>query len=173
MYRHIITNLIFIFVIFDCYEIKAENNTEVLEIQKEEPQIVSEEMSTKEALSNQKLDEIISNIEKLENQKEDSKESSIEAIVVALIAAAVALIGTFTTLGSNKKTRKSAEEASKKSNSVLKKISQVEAKTQDKQRLVEVISSQRVEWINNVRTLFAEFNTKSYIFTSAVRQKEE
>ncbi|WP_339258269.1 hypothetical protein [Lysinibacillus sp. FSL K6-3209] len=73
---------------------------------------------------------------------------------------------------SNKKTRDSAEQSSKSSNDVLEKISVVESKTQDKQRLVEVISSQRVEWINNVRTLFAEFNTNSYIFTSSVRQSE-
>lgn len=54
--------------------------------------------------------------------------------------------------------------SSKKSNDVASNLGHLSASTQDKQRIIQTIGVQRIEWINDLRRLFVEFNDAIHTF---------
>lgn len=80
-------------------------------------------------------------------------------VLASIIAFLASLIAIFTSLKMNKNSRK-----------LEKEINNLQLVSEDKQRLVEVISSERVEWINKVRNSFADFNTDAYVLSSKITQ---
>ena len=73
------------------------------------------------------------------------------------------LIASLVAIGVSLKTNHNA-------NKIQKEINKLQLISEDKQRLIEVISSERVEWINKVRKCFAGFNTDAYVFSSSITQ---
>ncbi|WP_223588964.1 hypothetical protein [Neobacillus bataviensis] len=91
---------------------------------------------------------------------------------VALIAAGVALIGSLLTYLGTRQSTRASKESSKLSNEVSMKLGNMTAEIQGKQRLIDTVSTQRVEWINKVRENFSEFSKVAYNL-ALVRSKEE
>ena len=81
------------------------------------------------------------------------------AVVASVIAAIAGIFAVVASLKTNSN-----------SNKIQKEVGKLQLLSNDKQRLIEVISTQRVQWINEVRKCFAEFNTNAYIFSSAITQ---
>ena len=61
-----------------------------------------------------------------------------------------------------------SKKSSQKSDQIAVKIGELSAVSQDKQRLIETISTQRIEWINSVRNNFADFNKSAELFSIKV-----
>lgn len=92
---------------------------------------------------------------------------------VALIAAGIALIGSCLTLLGNRQAIKASKESSAKSNEVAVRLGEMSAETQGKQRLIETVSAQRVEWINRVRDYFSQFNKVTFQIAEKRSENQE
>ncbi|MEH6948306.1 hypothetical protein V7068_14795 [Bacillus sp. JJ634] len=114
-----------------------------------------------------KLNKIENTVKELKNEDKENSIGWVE-IVTALAAIGAALIA----YAGNKKTIKASKESSErsneisrnyndiyeKSNEISEKLGNLAAETQSKQRLIEVVSTQRVEWINKVRENFSLYS---------------
>lgn len=69
-----------------------------------------------------------------------------------------------------------SRKSSRKSNQVAIEVGELSMVSQDKQRLIETISAQRIEWINKIRQEFVEFNKLAHTMSMicfAKGQQEE
>lgn len=87
------------------------------------------------------------------------------AIGVAVLAAIIALSGSILSYNGNKETIKAAKESSQKSVEVSQALGDLNASSLDKQRLIDSISAQRIEWINKLRDTFVEFNKYTHTYS--------
>ncbi|WP_227396997.1 hypothetical protein [Jeotgalibacillus aurantiacus] len=76
------------------------------------------------------------------------------SIGVATLAALIAILNTFMTNNLKKKSDKNNLQLSEK-------IAELNIESNDKQRIIEHIAAQRIEWINTIRKHFVEFNSQT------------
>lgn len=83
-----------------------------------------------------------------------------------IIAAIISLIGSIITIYSSRNVQKKSQEISKKASEIQEKLS-------DKQRIVENIGAQRIEWIGKIRDIFIDYNYNLNRLIVTVRQLEK
>lgn len=124
--------------------------------------------------NNNNLDSQIKDLQNVVKDLNDENEKGLSPTDwVAIVAAAVALFAAFLSYSGTKKTIKASEESSKNSNEVSVKMGVLAAETQGKQRLIDTVSIQRVEWINNVRVNFSQHSKITYSIALKRAKNEE
>ncbi|GKU82916.1 hypothetical protein [Niallia sp. NCCP-28] len=125
---------------------------------------VENEILTKEIIQLQK---------EIKDLKKDSDQFLTGTDWVAIGAALVALLGSGLTFFGTKKSIKAAKESSDASNQTSERLAILEAETQSKQRLIEVVSTQRVQWINSLRENFSQLARVTYQMTNLRERNED
>nr|WP_106784337.1 hypothetical protein [Lysinibacillus timonensis] len=92
---------------------------------------------------------------------------------IALLAAGIALFGAILAYLGVRQTVKASRESSEKSNDVSIKLGKLSEQSQGKQRLIETVSAQRVEWINKVREYFSQLSKVLHIIAVKRSNNEE
>ncbi|MCQ6355603.1 hypothetical protein [Bacillus cereus] len=93
--------------------------------------------------------------------------ASENAKMAAYVAFGTAVISFGATLVSTNTARKSAKEAA----AISKDIADGNLNSLEKRRLIDTVSTQRIEWINNVRDRFVEFNALCHTFSMTMINK--
>lgn len=88
------------------------------------------------------------------------------SIVPTALTFLSAIIATFYTYQISKK----ANNINKDASEVNKRLGELGIDTQDKQRFIGTISVQRVEWINNIRNAFADFNRGAFFYSNLIKK---
>ncbi|MEI5869219.1 hypothetical protein WBS46_16725 [Bacillus albus] len=94
--------------------------------------------------------------------------ASENAKMAAYVAFGTAIISFGATMVSTNKARKSAKEAA----AISKDIADGNLNSLEKRRLIDTVSTQRIEWINNVRNQFVEFNALCHTFSMTMVNKK-
>jgi hypothetical protein len=81
---------------------------------------------------------------------------------IAISTGIIALVGSILTFVGTRQSIKASKKSSEKSNEISLKLGNMTVETQGKQRLIETISTQRVEWINKIREYFSQFSKVTY-----------
>lgn len=87
---------------------------------------------------------------------ETAYHNTVIAAVVTVSAALIALAGTVVMIINSNK-------ISKQTSSISKELGQKNLQSLDKRRLIDTVSTQRIEWINNIRHHFSNFNQKAFL----------
>lgn len=90
------------------------------------------------------------------------------AKTAAYVAITAAVISFGATMVSTNTARKSAKEAA----AISKDIADGNLNSLEKRRLIDTVSAQRIEWINNVRNQFVEFNALCHTFSMTMVNKK-
>ncbi|MGF2616353.1 hypothetical protein FZC84_01045 [Rossellomorea vietnamensis] len=94
------------------------------------------------------------------------------ALIAALLAFAASLISIGTSFYRTGKSIKASKESTEASNNVSLQLGNLTAETQGKQRFIETISMQRVQWINSVRDNFSHLSKITYTMADIRERKE-
>ncbi|WP_084245214.1 hypothetical protein [Planomicrobium okeanokoites] len=89
--------------------------------------------------------------------------ASIVPTALTFLSAIIATIYTY-------RISEKANNINKDASEVNKRLGELGIDTQDKQRFIGTISVQRVEWINNIRNAFADFNRGAFLYSNLIKK---